>query len=117
MAGALQAYFQRVRRALNAEGGVFVMDLLGGHEAESTDVIPRHNGVTGASFLWEQEAFDPVTRHIRAYITLRDPATRKVGGSWTPGLHAYCLMAVYFILTPSIIKPRHLRKTPRCEVA
>ena len=72
-----QAYFQRVRRAMNAEGGVFVMDLLGGHEAESAVAIPRHNAVTGAAFLWEQEAYDPVTRHIRCHITLRDPATRK----------------------------------------
>ena len=68
-----------MRRALDGErGGVFVADLLGGHEAEGAAAMPRHNEVTGASFLWEQEAYDPVTRHIRAYITLRDPATRKV---------------------------------------
>jgi hypothetical protein len=73
-----QLYFRHVRRAISsASGGVFVMDLLGGHEAEGAAYIPRHNEVTGASFVWEQEAYDPVSRHIRCYITLRDPATRK----------------------------------------
>ena len=40
--------------------------------------IPRHNAVTGALFTWEQERFDPVTRCIFAYISLRDPASRQV---------------------------------------
>ena len=53
-------------------------DLLGGHAAEAAVRIPRHNAVTGASFVWEQERFDPVTRHIFAYISLRDPASRQV---------------------------------------
>jgi len=39
--------------------------------------IPRHNAVTGASFVWEQERFDPVTRCIFCYISLRDPASRQ----------------------------------------
>ena len=40
--------------------------------------MPRHNAVTGASFVWEQERFDPVTRRIFCYISLRDPASRQV---------------------------------------
>ena len=84
----LQLYFRNVREALSAGGGVFVMDLLGGHEAEGSAYTPRHNEVTGASFVWEQEAFDPVSRHIRCYITLRDPATRKVCGGPLHSWHA-----------------------------
>ncbi len=52
-------------------------DLLGGHASEATVRIPRHNAVTGASFVWEQERFDPVTRCIFCYISLRDPASRQ----------------------------------------
>ena len=58
-APSLQLYFRHVRAAMSAGGGVFVMDLLGGHEAEGAAWTPRHNEVTGASFVWEQEGFDP----------------------------------------------------------
>lgn len=53
-------------------------DLLGGHAAEAPVRMPRHNAVTGAAFVWEQERFDPVTRRIFCYISLRDPASRQV---------------------------------------
>ena len=53
-------------------------DLLGGHAAEAPVCMPRHNAVTGAAFVWEQERFDPVTRRIFCYISLRDPASRQV---------------------------------------
>lgn len=74
----LQAYFKQARQAVNPTGGIFVMDLLGGHAAESTACISRYNEITGAHFVWEQEGFNSVTRHIRCYITLRDQSTRKV---------------------------------------
>ena len=54
------------------------MDLLGGHAAEESVLMHRHNDTTGARFVWEQEGFNPVTRHIHCYITLRDPDTKKV---------------------------------------
>ncbi len=54
------------------------MDLLGGHAAEESVSMHRHNDTTGARFVWEQEGFNPVTRHIHCYITLRDPDTQKV---------------------------------------
>lgn len=76
----VQMYFRHARQALNTRGGILVVDLLGGHAAESTVNLPRHNEVTGAHFVWEQEGYNAVTRHIRCYIHLRDPATRKVIG-------------------------------------
>ena len=54
------------------------MDLLGGHAAEESVLMHRHNDSTGARFVWEQEGFNLVTRHIHAYITLKDPDTKKV---------------------------------------
>ena len=41
-------YFRIVRAAMNAESGsVFVLDLLGGHAAESVAKLKRQNRVTG----------------------------------------------------------------------
>lgn len=74
----LQAYFRQSRQALSKRGGILVMDLLGGHAAEDSVLMHRHNDTTGARFVWEQEGFNPVTRHIHCYITLRDPDTHKV---------------------------------------
>ena len=73
-----QAYFRQSRQALSRRGGILVMDLLGGHAAEESLLMHRHNDTTGARFVWEQEKFNPVTRHIDCYITLRDPDTQKV---------------------------------------
>jgi hypothetical protein len=38
-----------------------VLDLLGGPSAECDARIDRSNTVTGASFLWEQDGFSPVS--------------------------------------------------------
>ncbi|CAL5221490.1 g3691 [Coccomyxa viridis] len=73
----VQAYFRQSRQALSKRGGILVMDLLGGHAAEESVFMHRHNDTTGARFVWEQEGYNPVTRHIHCYITLRDPDTQK----------------------------------------
>ena len=49
---------------------MLVLDLLGGHAAESTDRLQRRNVVTGSSYLWEQEAFEPVSRQIHCHMSL-----------------------------------------------
>ncbi|KAK9829668.1 hypothetical protein WJX72_007255 [[Myrmecia] bisecta] len=71
-------YFRHVRQAINPEGGVFVLDLLGGPAAEVNARIQRRNDVTGMTYLWEQVGYNPVTRHIHTYITLCDPETKQV---------------------------------------
>ena len=88
-----QAYFMQSRQALSKRGGILVMDLLGGHAAEESLLMHRHNDTTGARFVWEQEGFNPVTRHIDCYITLRDPDTNKVLLACSGGLSmrkAFC---------------------------
>ena len=74
----LLRYFQRVSAALSPEGGIFVADLLGGHAAEAPVKLPRQNAVTGLHYVWEQGTFNPVTRHINGYITLKCPQTKQV---------------------------------------
>ena len=70
--------FRRARAALNAaEGGVLVLDLLGGPAAERDDCVERRNAVTGAVFVWEQERFEPVSREIVCHLSLRDGAEVK----------------------------------------
>ena len=108
IAAYLQAYLRQSRQAMSRRGGIFVMDLLGGHAAEESVLMHRHNDSTGASFVWEQEGFNPVTRHIHAYITLKDPDTKKV-------LHACgslsCCRAGYVKVVGS---PWHFE--PRCSL-
>ena len=74
----VQAYFRQACEAISTKGGILVFDLLGGHAAEQSTLMHRHNDTTGAKFVWEQEGFNTVTRHIQCYITLKDPDTRKV---------------------------------------
>jgi hypothetical protein len=61
---------------------VLVLDLLGGPAAERDDCVERCNAVTGAVFVWEQERFEPVSREIVCYLSLRDGA--KVKPTWNP---------------------------------
>ena len=52
------------------DGSMMVLDLLGVQSAERDDRQMRQNAVTGSSFLWEQEAFQPVTREIHCHMSL-----------------------------------------------
>jgi hypothetical protein len=74
----LLQYFHRVRAALSPEGGMFVADLLGGHSAEAPVKLHRQNAVTELHYTWEQGTFNPITRHINGYITLKCPQTKRV---------------------------------------
>ena len=58
-------YFKAVRKSL-APGGIFVMDIFGGWEAqmEVTDKT-RYGGYT---YVWQQEKFDPITNHSTFHI-------------------------------------------------
>eukprot|EP00877_Chromochloris_zofingiensis_P008289 jgi/Chrzof1/3713/Cz13g06070.t1 len=70
-------YFKSVRASLCKDpGGIFVMDLLGGHTVEKAVTLQRLNPETGFRFVWEQERYNPITRHLRCHITLKDPDTK-----------------------------------------
>lgn len=70
----LRRYYRNVRASLRP-GGMIVMDLFGGWEAqmENTDDT-RHDGFT---YVWEQEFFDPVSNHTRFHIHFRFPGKAR----------------------------------------
>eukprot|EP00891_Asterochloris_glomerata_P003101 jgi/Astpho2/3101/Aster-x1120 len=86
-------YFCRVHAALDHEAGsIFVMDLLGGHAAESVSKLWRVNEQTGLAYFWEQVRFDPIHRRLTCELTLRDPSTGKMleeAGFATQNMHIW----------------------------
>ena len=64
----LKKYFAAVRKSL-APGGIFVMDIFGGWEAqmEVTDKT-RYSGYT---YVWQQERFDPISNNALFHIHFR----------------------------------------------
>jgi hypothetical protein len=70
-------YFKGVRAAFKDAGGIFVMDLLGGPNAETPLNVIRRNEVTRAEYGWEQLGVDPVTRLQHTYLSLRHRPTRQ----------------------------------------
>lgn len=61
----LRAYFEAVRRSLSP-GGVFILDMFGGWDAQKPMVErTRYRGFT---YLWELHHFDPVTNFGQFYI-------------------------------------------------
>ncbi|KAL3137735.1 hypothetical protein ABBQ38_005000 [Trebouxia sp. C0009 RCD-2024] len=72
-------YFRLARAAMSAEdGGIFLLDMLGGHAAESVVKLHRQNEISGLSYLWEQARYDPVKRQLTCHISLKDPQSRQV---------------------------------------
>jgi len=65
---ALRAYFENARRSL-APGGILILDMFGGWEAqmEVTDKT-RNDGFT---YVWEQTWFDPLTHLTQFHIHFR----------------------------------------------
>eukprot|EP00884_Botryococcus_braunii_P017267 jgi/Botrbrau1/4223/Bobra.0044s0020.1 len=73
----LRHYLKKARAAIGTGGGIFVADLLGGSSAEASTNVVRRNQVTGAEYQWEQTGFDPVTRRLHAYLSLRHRTSRR----------------------------------------
>ena len=60
-----------MRSALNEkDGSLLVVDLLGGQAAERDDRLLRQNSAARKTYLWEQEAFEPVNREIHCHVSL-----------------------------------------------
>jgi hypothetical protein len=76
-ASDLSLYLRKVRSGFGSKGGIFVADLLGGSGAEASVNVIRKNQVTGAEYQWEQVGFDPVTRLVHAYLSLRHRQSRR----------------------------------------
>lgn len=85
----LRAYLASARRAL-ARGGLLVLDLFGGWQADRP-VVERRRIRGGATYVWEQESFDPITSRIRCAIHFELADGRRLRGAfrydwrlWTP---------------------------------
>jgi SAM-dependent methyltransferase len=68
---ALRGYLRAARRAL-APGGVLLLDAFGGWEAERP-LRERRRLRGGATYVWEQESFDPISRRLRCSIHFELP--------------------------------------------
>lgn len=64
----LLSYFRKVRRTLHAKG-LFFLDIYGGPEAQ----IPQIEELVhpGFSYLWDQDAYNPITGAYRCFIHFR----------------------------------------------
>jgi SAM-dependent methyltransferase len=63
---ALRGYLAAARRAL-APGGVLLLDVFGGWEAQRP-LRERRRLRGGATYVWEQESYDPITHRLRCSI-------------------------------------------------
>jgi cyclopropane fatty-acyl-phospholipid synthase-like methyltransferase len=72
----LGGYLRRARRAL-APGGLLVLDAFGGWDAQK-ELVERRRIAGGVTYVWEQEAFDPITHHIRCAIHFELPDGRRL---------------------------------------
>lgn len=61
----LRAYFRNARRSL-VSGGVLVIDLYGGSEAQAE--LEERTRTGGFTFVWDQAKFDPLTSHTLCKI-------------------------------------------------
>jgi hypothetical protein len=77
----LGGYLRRARGAL-APGGVVVLDAFGGYRAQKA-LVERRRLRGGVTYVWEQEAFDPITHRIRCAIHFEGPGRRRLRRAFT----------------------------------
>jgi SAM-dependent methyltransferase len=78
---ALKAYFEAARRAL-VPGGLFMLDLFGGHLSQQAVTERRRIG-GGVTYVWEHEACDPITHRVRCAIHFELPGGRRLTRAFT----------------------------------
>lgn len=64
----LGAYFKVARRSL-APGGVFILDIFGGSEAQAE--TEEEKELDGFNYYWDQDRFDPITHETLFHIHFR----------------------------------------------
>lgn len=62
----MKRYFQHVRKHLD-EGGVFILDMLGGPQVQEDDETEKRK-VNGFTYVWEQERFNPIDHRALFHI-------------------------------------------------
>jgi len=76
----LRSYFRSVRRSLTP-GGLFVLDIFGGWEAQALTTETRRRG--GFTYIWEQVSFDPLSHRVRFHIHFRLRGGRELRRAFT----------------------------------
>jgi SAM-dependent methyltransferase len=74
-------YLRRARAAL-APGGLLVLDAYGGWDAQK-EIVERRRIRGGVTYVWEQEAFDPITHHLECAIHFEGPGRRRLRRAFT----------------------------------
>lgn len=77
----LGGYLRAARESL-AAGGVVVLDAFGGFRAQK-ELVERRRIRGGVTYVWEQEAFDPITHRIRCAIHFEGPGRRRLRRAFT----------------------------------
>jgi SAM-dependent methyltransferase len=77
----LRAYLRAARAAL-APGGLVVLDAYGGWDAQK-EIVERRRIRGGVTYVWEQEAFDPITHHLSCAIHFEGPGRRRLRRAFT----------------------------------
>jgi SAM-dependent methyltransferase len=78
---ALRDYLVAARRAL-VPGGLFMLDLFGGHLAHQ-EVTERRRIGGGVTYVWEHQACDPITQRVRCAIHFELPGGRHLTRAFT----------------------------------
>jgi SAM-dependent methyltransferase len=73
---ALRGYLAAARRAL-APGGAVLLDVFGGWEAQRP-LRERRRLRGGATYVWDQESYDPITHRLRCSIHFELPGGRRL---------------------------------------
>lgn len=73
-------YFRSVRSSLTA-GGVFVLDIYGGSEAQ--EIREERTAHDGFTYVWEQERYNPITGDYRCHIHFDLPGGRRMERAFT----------------------------------
>jgi len=77
---SLRNYFKSVQKSL-ADDGVFFLDAFGGYEAYSeTEEKTKHKGFT---YIWEQEAYNPITGDMTCHIHFHFPDKSRLRKAFT----------------------------------
>lgn len=77
----LVLYFKYALESLNVNGGIFVMDIYGGVSSECPLKLRRH--LRDFTYLWEQEAFDVITRTTKISLHFQLKNNRMLRHAFT----------------------------------
>lgn len=70
-------YFKSVKKGLHPEG-LFILDIMGGPDAQVLQEEDREIDDEGFTYIWEQATFNPTTNNLQCYIHFEFPDGSKI---------------------------------------